>query len=238
MLNFTSFQSEISLLPQAGRPLQLVPEFPDVPVLRSTLLRLEVMVQAPCVDLREFSQLILEDLGATVQIFRLAGREYGSSEGRPNRIEDCIADLGLQACMDAVSAQMLPFETRSSEINETWDHSREIAVYARLIAEESPDMNPDEAYLVGLLHSIGVLPKVLGWESKKSKPVDPELAAFRLANNWSMPSCVIEFFCELQNPGRIMRWTNLIQTAHELANRSSIGCPLEHTFRPQLHKRA
>ena len=33
-----------------------------------------------------------------------------------------------------------------------------------LIAEDMPDVNPEEAYMVGLTHAIGLLPSVLGWD--------------------------------------------------------------------------
>jgi HD-like signal output (HDOD) protein len=210
-------------------------DFPDLPVLPETLLLLELKLHEPCVDLREMSQLVLGDLGAALQIMRLAGREYGNADGRPARIEDCIADLGLEACLDAVSAKTV---TRDSyhAITETWAHCREIAEYARLVAEEMPEINPEEAYLVGLLHTIGSLPAVLGWNWRESGAVDDTLAGFRMARRWSLPRCVMEFFCEMHLPGYATRWMPVVEAAHERANRSSLDCPFEQGIRPRLHR--
>jgi len=75
---------------------------PAIPIMQETLLLLDLAVQESSVDLREISQLVLDDLGATLQILRLAGREYANSHDRPLRIEDCISALGVNACMQAV----------------------------------------------------------------------------------------------------------------------------------------
>jgi HD-like signal output (HDOD) protein len=111
---------------------------PEIPVLPETLMRLELEIHERSVDLRAISDAVLSDLGATLQILHLAGREYGHSEGRPTRIEDCIADLGLRACMGAVSAQTVIHPHRHKDINAIWAHSSEIARYAKLKAEEMP----------------------------------------------------------------------------------------------------
>lgn len=237
----TAFQTQVGpnpLLQHQPAPVEFARELPDLPVLPETLLLLELKLQESCVDLREISQLVLNDLGATIQIMRLAGREYGNSEGRPLRIEDCISDLGLQACLEAVSTRPLARDSRQQTIVETWEHARDIARYSKLIAEEMPEENPEEAYLVGLLHSIGSLPALLGWDWRESAMVDDALAGFRMARRWSLPHCVMEFFCEMHLPGYATRWTSIMEEAHQRANRSSIDCPFEENIRPRLHKRA
>ena len=73
-------------------------ELPDAPVMSDTLLMLELAVRERVVDLSEVTQLVLGDLGAAIQIMRLAGRE-----GLSGRMENCISGLGVQACLDAVA---------------------------------------------------------------------------------------------------------------------------------------
>ena len=218
------------------QPLQVefVQDLPDIPVLSKTLLLLDLMVQEPCVDLHQMSQLVLADLGATLQILRLAGREYGTTEDRPNRIEDCISDLGLDACLQAVSAQMVPRDSRQHAIAEFWAHSREIAQHAKRLAEETPRVNPEEAYLASLLHAIGLLPALLGW--RESGEADSALAGLRLATRWSLPHYVTEFFREMHFTGYPIWWSKIVRKAHQRANRSSTHCPFEQSLRPYLLK--
>jgi hypothetical protein len=212
--------------------VEFVQDLPGIPILPKTLLLLDLMVQEPCVDLREMSQLVLSDLGAALQILRLAGREYGNAEGRPIRIEDCISELGLEACLKAVSAQTFARDGRQHAIAEFWDHSREIAQHSRLVADEMLDGYPEEAYLAGLLHAIGLLPELLGWS--ESGEADAALVGLRFATRWSLPACVTEFFREVHFTGYPALWSGIVREAHQRANRSSIDCPFEQGLRPHL----
>jgi hypothetical protein len=207
-----------------------------VPVLPETLLLLELEVQRPCVDLRQMSELVLGDVGATIQVFRLARREYGVAKTRPNRIEDCIADLGLDRCMEAISELTVAGERRGGALAETWSHSREIAQYSRVVAEEMPDVNPEDAYLVGLMHSIGMLPSILKWAGSEASLTDTSLIGLTMADEWSLPRPVLEFFSEMQFGGSLHPWEQIIQAAHQRAIRSSINCPFEKGIRPLLYK--
>lgn len=216
------------------KPVQLgsVQDFPDLPVLPETMLFLDLMIQEPCVNLREMSQLILADLGATLQVLRLAGREYGQAEGRPVRMEDCIVDLGLQECLDAILRKTLPRDDSQHEIAELWAHAREIAHEARQIAEETADVNPEEAYLAGLLHVIGVLPPLLGW--RKTGVADGLLVGLMLSKRWCLPECVTEVFSEIRPSGYATRVPGIVQQAHQRAAKRSIPCPLDRGARLTL----
>jgi HD-like signal output (HDOD) protein len=210
-------------------------DLPDVPVLPETLLRLDLEAQERCVDLRGMSRVVLSDVGATIQVLRLSGLESSCMESRLTRIEDCISDLGVSACLEAVSAETIGHNYRYEVIAEIWAHSREIAHYAKLVAEDTADVNPDEAYLVGLLHTIGLLPNALGWNGS-GRPVDSALAGLQLATQWSFPNAAVEYFRELHRDECATPWQEIMHKAHRLASRSSIHCPLEQEMRPQLYR--
>jgi HD-like signal output (HDOD) protein len=211
-------------------------DLPDVPVLPETLLRLDLESQEPSVDLREISQVVLSDLGATVQILRLSGLECDEAEFRPTRIEDCISALGLAACIEAVSAQTISRDSRFDSISETWAHSREIAHYSRLVAEDMPDVNPDEAYMVGLLHTIGLLPQALGWYGNHNRSVDAALAGLQMARQWSLPRALTDYFRDVHLESSATPWPKIVHKAHSLSSRSAILCPLERGVRPLLYR--
>lgn len=220
------------------QPLQVeaVHDLPDTPVLPETLLMLDLLVQEPCVDLRQMSQLVLADMGATLQILRLAGREYGMAEDRPTRIADCISDLGLRACLKAVSAQTIARHGRKNEIVAFWEHSRDVADQSRLVAQSMGEIDPEEAYLAGLFHGLGSLPALLGW--RESAAVDPALAGLRLAKRWSLPTCVTEFCGEMQLPGFETRWSGIVRKAHLRGDRYSGPCLFDEELRPRLYRAA
>ena len=191
----------------------LIRDLPDVPVMTETLLLMELMVRERSVDLSEISQLVLGDLGAAIQVLRLAGHDDVSMEGFPTRIEDCISGLGLDVCLEAMSRRTIKRSSRSREMMESWAHARTMAENCRNLAEEgSFSMNPEDAYLVGLFHTIGSLPAVLGWAMP---PVGgPEAIGLRLAQAWSLPRCVIEYFTPLRSIIRVNRWKEIVRQAH------------------------
>lgn len=225
-----------SIRTQQSREFEIPHDLPDVPVMPETLLRLELKAQERCVDLREMSAVVLSDLGATLQILRLSALESSNTDHELTRIEDCISDLGLSACLEAVSAQPVARDDRYNAIAETWAHSREIAHYSRLAAEDTPDVNPDEAYLVGMLHAIGSLPHVLGWFGSQSKSIDSASAGLQLARQWSLPQFAVEYFREIHIDSSATPWPEIVHQAHRSANGSSQRCPLEHRARPQLYR--
>ena len=205
--------------------LELVRDLPDVPVMLETLLQLELEVGERAVDLGAMSQLVLSDLGASLQIMRLAGREESFSENRPARIEDCISGLGVQACLEAVSRRTFTRSSSRLEIFDIWSHSREIAESCRSIAEtEFPSVHPDEAYLVGLFHAIGTLPEVFDWDLAASLPGDPALAGLKMAEAWALPNCVLAFFIARRTPKGTSPWTRIVDHAHQYAGFSLVEC--------------
>ncbi len=188
---------------------------------------MELQLQESPVDLRGFSETVIGDLGATIQILRLAGREYGTDEGRPLRIEDCISDLGLRACLGAATSGTLVRGVRQRADVEVWTHSREVAKHFRLLAEEMPgSINPDQAYLAGLLHAIGALPAILQWQCGDTAGGRTHFA-LQLAERWRFPGFVKDFFCELLIPGYHPHWSRIYATAHLRAEESWARCPLE-----------
>lgn len=208
---------------------ELVRDLPDVPVLSETLLMMELMVHSRSVDLREISQLILGDLGAALQVLRLAGRESCFIEELPTRIEDCISGLGMQACLEAMSRRVISRSAVRSELMETWIHARNVAEAARSLADEFC-VNPEDAYLVGLFHSIGSLPSALGWWQTPPIAGHPDAVGMRMAQAWSLPRCVADYFAAHWSSTEANLWRELVQRAHhQSATVNHSGCVLhEH----------
>lgn len=194
-------------------------EFPGLPILPETLLLLDLKTQDPWVDLTNISHVLLRDLGATTQILRLVGREYADAKFRPVRIEDCIADLGLESCLEAVSTKVIAQNAKNEAIVDLWTHSRAIAEHASIIAEDTPGVDPAQAYLAGLMHSIDQLPSLLGWSDPVADLVADKSDGISLAEIWSLPSCVCELFSgQTANRGL---WSRIVDAAHTRAGMQS-----------------
>ncbi|MDQ2844718.1 MAG: HDOD domain-containing protein [Acidobacteriota bacterium] len=204
----------------------------NVPVMQETLLLIELEAQEFCVDLRMLSEVILTDLGATLQVLRLAGQDHDRATDSPIRMEDCISDLGTQACIESMSAKILPCGRRSNAIPELWSHSLEIARQSKRIAEQTTNLDPDRAYLAGLCHSIGSLPAVLGWGGKRR--LDSVLTGLELASEWSLPSFLLDYFSCLQGCGGRSPELDIVQAAHRCAGQLPCEDVLPEELCPQL----
>jgi HD-like signal output (HDOD) protein len=206
----------------------------EVPVMRETLLLLELEAHEFCVDLRAFSRLVLGDLGATVQVLRLAGQEFRPSGEGPSRIHDCVASMGVQACIDAMSGQLMPLSGSPISMLEFWCHSREVARQSERLAEQMVGVDADQAYLVGLCHSIGSLPFVLGWNGTRNRMRDSPSVGAELAREWSLPCCVLTYFQDLQEGRRRSPWSELVTAAHGRVGERSSVCALNETMPTRL----
>jgi HD-like signal output (HDOD) protein len=194
--------------------------------MQETLLLMELEAQEFCVDLRSLSQLVLSDLGATLHVFRMARCEYGAAEGAPIRVEDCIAAIGVQVCLDAMSARVSQYGGRSNAIAELWRHSSQTARRSKQIAERTRDIDPAQAYLVGLCHSMESLEAVLGWNGSSGARVDGVRMGLALCREWRLPHCVGEYFSDLQENGVPSPWVELVRAAHIDGEDRSTACAL------------
>jgi hypothetical protein len=188
--------------------------FSDVPVMPATLLLMELCGHGSSVDLNQMEQIVLSDPGAAIQILREAGQECALGWDRSIRIADCISALGAMACIEVAARKTVSRAMNKRAIARVWQHSIDIAKNCCLMARR--DMNPDEAYLAGLLHELGSLPSLLEWNAESAAWRDPVTAGLKLAIEWNLPWCVAEYFSELAHLRGTCRWSHMVQRAHDM----------------------
>lgn len=185
-----------------------------VPVMSATVLALDNLLHDPCVDLRRAAQLILSDVGATIQILLLVGKESDSTAQRLSRMGDCLASLDVGTWFGVISAApTFPADREHTALTTVWKHCRLVAQYAQLVAESLDGVSPEDAYLVGLLHEIEAIPIVLGWPNGDAAPwcaIEASLPLFVLA-----AMRVVNDACALST------WRCILTEAHELAGACS-----------------
>jgi len=198
----------------------------EVPVMSATVLGLDMILQEPYVDLRSVSDLILSDVGATIQILRLIRREYDFAADRPSRIGECLASLDVKTWYRAVSARTFACDRKNAAIAALWKHCREIAQYAQLVAESMEDIVPEDAYLVGLLHGIAAIPPVLGWPiSETTGRAESAL----LAMEETLPVFVLDALRGLNDSSPTSGWRFILTAAHDLAASGRDVQPIQPT---------
>lgn len=186
---------------------------PGIPVLSRTRLLLHLEAQERSVDLRRVSELILGDLGATLQVLRLAGSEYSDPEG-PGRLEDCICDLGFQRCLDAMPVETVTDPGRRAAMADLWNHSKTVAEFSQLIAKGMSGVCPERAYLAGLLHGIGWLPEIFAWRGFEESDETGSATALSIASRLVLPGFVMEILRDEPEGEDASRMFDIVQLAH------------------------
>lgn len=200
---------------------------PAVPVMPETLLLMELCAHGRSVNLSAMAQVVLGDPGATIQIMREVGQECSFGEEHPSRIEDYISALGATGCIEAASRKTVSRAMNKPAIAKFWAHSIEIANRCRQLADES--VSPDEAYLTGLLHEIGSLPTLLKWATSSAEGDleilgDPVADGAKLAEQWYLPLCVVDYFVELAHPRGSCQLSVIVQRAHAAFDMPAAVC--------------
>jgi hypothetical protein len=178
---------------------------------------MELILCERSVDLAQVSQLVLSDIGATLQILRQAEQENAMGGGRPGRVEDCISGLGLDRCFEAMTKCLITRSTHSASVYSAWYRAREIAVASRFVAEElAMNVASEDAYLVGLLHGMGNLPEILEWNWTSQFGGNSDLAGLRIAETWRLPHCIVEYFLDRMAGKTQTQWTTIVDRALKL----------------------
>jgi HD-like signal output (HDOD) protein len=210
-------------------PIPSKPEnLPGVPALFATRLQLELLLQEPAVDLGAVTAVILADPGATIELFRLAGREWMPGEERAERVEDALAVLPLSSCYQVISGtggQGAGLAGWSA----AWEHARRIATGMRRAAELEDIPHPEQAYLVGLLHELGSLPALLdrvvlappsstaaAGHGPRRRLAKPETLGSLLAEEWNFPPFLVRALRDIEEGSPRSPWARLLADAHRL----------------------
>ena len=189
----------------------------NVPVMSATVLGLEMLIYEPYIDLKIASEMILSDVGATVQILRLVGDEFEHAAVRPNRMGECLASLDMETWFGSLSTRTFFSGQKHAATVAVWNHCHLIAQYSQLVAESINYISPEDAYLVGLLHEVDSILKVsLYPESGASEKCVNDLSEME----GMLPHFVLSALRSARKPGVASVWKYLLTSAHELAGHS------------------
>lgn len=135
-----------------------------VPALAGTLAQLELLLKSPATDVEELTRLVRSDIGLCLQALRQSRSEAVESD-ELWRISDCVIHLGPRLLQ---LARPLCYRTEDSKVEYAaaeafWMHSKLVATVAETTATyfQGLNVNPERAYLSGLMYNLDQLPDVL-----------------------------------------------------------------------------
>lgn len=155
-------------------------------IVESTIQRSSQIATLPGVAIQiirlcENPETTLEELKAVVdpvlamRLLKLINSAYYGMSGMVTSIQHAILLLGLQAVKNLAIAASLVKLVRGGLVNEhfdasdLWMHSIAVASGSRILARDTFLISPDEAFLAGLIHDMGI---VVELQSSSPKFVD------------------------------------------------------------------
>ncbi|MBZ2209503.1 HDOD domain-containing protein [Massilia soli] len=133
----------------------------DLPALPTIVLELMSSFDDPDVDIGRLADAISHDQALTARTLRVANSSFYGLSAKVKTINQAIMMLGFDTVRTLVAAgaivNVLPAGTGTQrELSQFWRHSMATAVCARNVARRTR-LNPEQAFLGGLLHDIGRL---------------------------------------------------------------------------------
>jgi HD-like signal output (HDOD) protein len=167
------------------------------------------------VDLDQVAAFLRQDPGAVARVFHYAADQYAASEVHLTRLEDCVSNIGIQACLNILADSVVLPSSQWTVLCRICEHSVEIAERCmRIAAETQPFISEEDAYQVGLFHELDELLGILTWESKLLTANDPDDIALSVAGDWGLPEAVSQYFRERKSTYVPPMWTMIVEKAH------------------------
>lgn len=142
---------------------QIVRKVRDMPSLPDTMMQIIGLTEDPESTVKDLEEVILKDQTLTSKVLQLANSTHYGYSRRISTISEATVLLGFQAIKSIALAssvnKILVKELPGYGLkkNMLWEQSQSCAIIARFIAKKLriKNINPEEAYIAGLLRDIG-----------------------------------------------------------------------------------
>ena len=177
-----------ALPPELQRALSKVTDIGSLPEITTRVMEL---VEDPDATVRDMHALIQRDPALAAKILRVVNSAFYGLPAQVGSLERAVTMLGLTAvknlALSASLGHMFKAEQLSTQftVRDLWLHSVAVAVCARALAGLGRAAPPDEAFLAGLMHDIGLL-------------VEQQLFSEKLRNIIDLCTSESTEFCELE----------------------------------------
>lgn len=139
-----------------------------IATLPEITLKIIQLVENPKSTAQDLNKLISNDPALVARILKVVNSAFYGLPGQIGSINRAIVLLGLNAVKNIVIAASLAKLFRGGRVSphfsakDLWTHSAAVGVMSRLIVTRLNNHLPDEAFLAGLIHDIGILVELQG----------------------------------------------------------------------------
>ena len=186
-----------------------IQEISHIATLPEITLKIVELVEDPTSTAQDLHAVISNDPALCSRVLKVVNSAFYGLPGQVGSINRAIVLLGLNAVKNIAIAASLAKLFRGGEVNahfsarRLWTHSAATATAAKMIADRIRLGMPDEAFLGGLIHDIGVMVEMQFDRHKSSRcsttrhddtGVPPTTSRSR-SRVWRRPSGVRQRLC-------------------------------------------
>ncbi len=132
-----------------------ISRIPGLPAMPTVVAEALNIIKNPNSNINELSGVISKDMSLTSQILKLVNSAYYGFPQQITTINKAMALLGLNKIKSLIMSVALKPMLMSNGGKALWEHSIRCAVACEHIAKSLNTLDPDEAFVVGLLHDVG-----------------------------------------------------------------------------------
>lgn len=156
-----------------------------LPTLPDVASQLSVMLEDEAIDIEEMVRLIKTDPAIAAKLVKVANSALYQIQKPVGSCKEAILRIGLDitrllvmrlAMSDLFTCRRTHYQARMEAL---WQHSVEIAAISNVLAHLTTGLNPEKAFLIGLLHDVGaqvVLSYANKYPNRLPEPEDLERA--------------------------------------------------------------
>lgn len=134
---------------------KIIEDLPNLPSMPQIVFEALSVIGNPKSSIRALSKIISRDLSITTTILKMVNSAYYGFPSQITTINQAMALLGFENVKGVIfSAGTKPMLTSYSG-RHLWKHSIRCAVGCQIISKGLNMGDPDEAFVVGLLHDVG-----------------------------------------------------------------------------------
>jgi HD-like signal output (HDOD) protein len=180
----------------------------------STIRIIRITRDANC-NISQLLKLIEQDAALSARMLKAVNSSFYALQTKITRLDRAVAFMGLKAVKEIAISSSLSGWCKDVAIGnynarDLWDHSVGVAILSRELAVHSKTLDPEDAFLAGMLHDVGLLLAVQSEPDKSGvlfQAADAGTFAFteveqnvfgfnhcelgeRLAQSWNFPDYV------------------------------------------------
>ncbi|OWY70108.1 hypothetical protein B7486_17555 [cyanobacterium TDX16] len=238
----------------------LLSRLDELPPLAPVATHILALTQDDKGSIRRLTELVSSDPSLAARVLSACSKAAVAARPESMTIDKAVAMLGFETIRHLTLAQKIlevfslpqdPAEVGGLDRAEFWRHCLAVACASRRIAQAlAPGVNPEEAFVLGLLHDLGkialdcALPKSFARVLKRSEEtraeftdveravlgVDHTVVGRRLAERWGLPQAIVDVIWLHHHPPEALpedlaaaRYIKVVQLADAMAREHNIG---------------